>query len=319
MGDQEDHAGEQGNQTDEELERVEAALRRPRSSSRAWRWVGGIVGLIALTIVGVWGPVAYHDYKQRAEDCLGKKGQVTAQANFDNFEQAENALDAARRLCGSEATEELDALERELATKRRAAADKARERALARERGAFDAFPDDAVRLRQTLKSAAEALAKNDVAKAARLVVSARTVLDGYRGTSIVKGEEWRELSDQAEALQKKVQPYLDAQRALVEQVQKEIAERTDQERRDGIKVTKPGYVAAATLEKLERAVKYAAANDKEGLSLLIQQDQDVLQLPGGLRVSVIERGGGFGQYLHVRVRGTLTEFWTLPEALREP
>jgi hypothetical protein len=266
----------------------------------------------------VRGPAAYRDHKKRADDCVAKKGQVTFHASSDNFDQAEDALDDARRLCGDDATAEIDALVRELAVKRKAAADKARGRTEARERAAVDAFPQRTANLRQMLRDATEAVARNDAKQAALFVLTVWTALDMYRGTSVVKSEQWRELSDQTETLQKKVQPFLDAQKASRDAAQKQIAEQAEQDRRDGVKVTKPGYIAAATLEKLQRAAKYAAANDKEGFALLVEEDPDIMMLPPNLAVSVFERGGFAGGYVHVRVLGTLTEFWTMSEALRD-
>ena len=98
-----------------------------------------------------------------------------------------------------------------------------------------------------------------------------------------------------------------------------EAAAQLAEDRRAGVKLTKKGFVAATSLEKIQQATRYAAAGDKEGWTLFVQSDPAVTLLDDGLRVVPIERGGPLGVYVRVRVKGTLDELWMSKDALRDP
>ena len=97
------------------------------------------------------------------------------------------------------------------------------------------------------------------------------------------------------------------------------LSAEAEQDRRDGVKITREGYVAGFTRAKLEKAIPYINAKDTEGLRLLVEQDPEIILLQGGMSVSVVERVGFLPPRLRVRIRGTLDEFWTTTEALRDP
>lgn len=81
-----------------------------------------------------------------------------------------------------------------------------------------------------------------------------------------------------------------------------------------GVFITKRGYLAAATKEKLERAV--GLVSDPPALEALLRSDREVFQLGEGIEVVAVDSGGVLSSVVKVRKKGALAEFWTVREAL---
>lgn len=180
-------------------------------------------------------------------------------------------------------------------------------------------FPEEAKTIRASVKRAVAAAARNDMPMAAPSTKSARVALDELKGTSIEKTAEYQARDAQLAVLEKKVQPYLNEVNAMLAGAQKQLAEETLDDRRNHVKYMERGFIATVNLDALERAQRFAGAGDKERLTLLVKQDPEVILLDERVKVSEIERGGLRRNYVHVRVRGTLTELWTTQEALKDP
>jgi hypothetical protein len=174
-------------------------------------------------------------------------------------------------------------------------------------------------KIRDSVKKAASAVARNDMPTAASLTIVTRDALDDFKGTSIENTAEYQALDTQLIVLEKKVRPYLDEVNAALVGMQKQLAEETLEDRRNHVKYMEKGFIATSTLDALDRAQRFAIAGDKEGLALLVKHDPDVIMLDKRVKVTEIERGGLRRNYVHVRVRGTLTELWTIQEALKDP
>lgn len=289
------------------------------------RWVWGFGGLALFVVMGMGAIIAFVAVHQREDSegrCAGHRMHASAAIERGEVDKAEIVLKDAYRACvGHDA--ELSALERALGAKKKlvtAEAERAaKEAAEAREREAAETFTPNIPYLRGEFQKVAAAAVRGDLEKAAQILVPARTILDGFKGTNVERRAEWRELQAQREVLDARVQPFLDQQHAAIDQAKAQLAAEREQDRRDGVKITEEGYLAAGTLEKLQQVLTYVHAGDKEGLSLRLQEDPDVLKLPPGVKVVVLEHAGVIGQFVKVRVRGTLIEVWTLPEALRDP
>lgn len=289
------------------------------AASRRGVWAGAILVVLLLGAAGVSAERAHArrcaTNQELVEMWLGKGYVDTARRTLSDRADCDPAITAALE------AEVKTAEKAEADLKTRAQARAQAEARAAKERDAVADFPEDAATVRRSLKEAAAHVARNDAKSAALLIVSSRTMLENYKGTSVEQSADWRELYAQQQALQQKVQPYLDAQQALIDGMRKDLEERAAQDRRDGVKLTREGWIAATSPDKLEQVSRYKTAGDEEGIALLLRTDPGVVKLKDGIRVVVIEQIGVLNRYVHVRVKGTdqIVELWTYPEALRDP
>jgi hypothetical protein len=295
----------------------------PRFRLRTPPWwvlaLAGVLLLFAILRTIVWNA----DRERVEETCIGDIGGAAVHLGRGDLDLAERSIAWATPECRAAHAARVGELQREIAAKKLEAKTKvdsdAREAAAARELEAVASFPATAVELRKRLQQGAAHVERNDLEKAAPLVVPCRSTLDRAKGTSVERTAEWIALNGQCEQLREKVKPYMDQVQAELAEAQRQLKAEAEQDRRDGVKRTRDGYVASTSLDKVERAVKYLAASDKEGFNLFVHGDPEVLLLKAGVRVSEIERAGIRRDYVRVRVRGTLTEFWTVTEALQDP
>lgn len=281
----------------------------------------GILLAAALgTGIAISGVIVYlhdTDLEEHGATCTRAKLGVHHRLNQEDLQAAREALAAARTTCGDDA--ELADLDRRIQAR---IAELEREKAqqkVERERDAAAHFPERAAAARTLLREATKAVTRNDIQTAAGKYVQTRGILEEFKGTAVEQGAEFIALRGEAEKVRIRVQPHLDEVRAAIEEAKRQLAAQAQQDRRDGVKITRDGYVAAVSREKLDRAFKYIAAGDREGFALLVEEDPEVVILGAGVRVVPIERAGVLGSVVRVRVRGTLDEFWTVPEALRDP
>ena len=290
-------------------------------------WPVWFVLLVSLVVSTLGSITAHKSRSDQIAGCIYQLGLIEDSFLADNYLQAKAAIDGARKMCDSDRKAEIDGKvlesEKRQATFEKRRADlvvaKGAEAAARRERAAVEDFPEEAKRIRASVKRAVAAAARNDMPNAAPSTKSARLALDEFKGTSIEKTAEYQALDAQLLVLEKKVQPYLDEVNAMLAKVQKNLAEETLEDRRNHVKYMEKGFIATVTLDALERAQRFAIAGDKEGLTLLVEHDPDVIMLDKRVKVTEIERGGLRRNYVHVRVRGTLTELWTIQEALKDP
>jgi len=104
-----------------------------------------------------------------------------------------------------------------------------------------------------------------------------------------------------------------------VREEQKRSAAEAEQDRRDLVWITKDGYIAATTREKMEAAMSLVASGDEAAFAKLLARDPSVFHLKPGLKVNVVESGGLLSGYVKLRARGELVEFWTVREAIEQP
>lgn len=280
---------------------------------RLTAWTPARWALVLLVVGGVGGC--------DSRECADAMTAARRAATNSDWQELRTQSFQAKAFCNGRHADEVAAWEKQVKTHdaeaAAAASAKARAEAEALERSTVETFPDTAEEARAMLKKARAAIAKKSFETAAPLVKSTRFKLDEAKGTSVEKSEAWRDLDAQTRELEAKVKPYLDQVDATLAEANRLLAEETAADRRDGVKYTRKNYVASPSLEKVKKAIEYAAAGDKEGYALFVQSDPDVILLKDGVRVVPIERT--LAGYVRVRLKGTLVELWTLKEAIRDP
>ncbi len=79
---------------------------------------------------------------------------------------------------------------------------------------------------------------------------------------------------------------------------------------------TRADYVGASTREKLDKAMEFVVAGDREAFDLYIRTEPGVFLLRGDEVVSLVEVEGLLASRVQVRKRGAVAAFWTVREAL---
>lgn len=79
---------------------------------------------------------------------------------------------------------------------------------------------------------------------------------------------------------------------------------------------TKADYVAASTREQLDKATQLVVEGDREAFAQYVEHTPGVVMLRAGIEVTVVDSGGMLSSVVKLRQRGTLTEFWTVREAI---
>jgi len=79
--------------------------------------------------------------------------------------------------------------------------------------------------------------------------------------------------------------------------------------------VTKPGYIAALTKELLDKALGIYHSGDRAALNRLMENNEFVFVMKGGVRVYVED--WTWGGYVKIRPSGHTISIWTLKEAIK--
>lgn len=279
--------------------------------------VKGVVAFGTVTIIGIV-LVAFSQCDNR--ECSQAILSASAALEVNQFDELRSPLQQAKAFCGSHHAYEIAAMDQKLKvhdeSEARASATKKTAVAAQKERDAVETFPSEVERIRDAIKAASVALAKNTMSKAAPFVKTARVILDEFKDTSIEKTDSWVALDAKTSELERKVQPYVDDVNATLAAVKAAHAKEDAVDRAAGYQETKDGYTGSTDLDKLKKALAYLQAGDKEGYVLLVQNDPDVISMKPHLRVIPFEHAGFAGSYIHARVKGTLTELWMVKEAL---
>lgn len=301
----------------------------PPGARRMITWARGRPNLTVFTLgtvlcISAVGAVLHRDrLAHQAAECAEAKSNTRRNIEIGDPSLARAALKHAENNCDPSERAELGKLELDIqAAEARAAERAAREQAehqALSDRAAEATFPERAAAARALLKKAAAIVAKGDLPAATVEFARADAILREFKGTSVEKAPEYVALRAEADKVLQAVRPYIAQVEAALLEAKRQNEAQAEQDRRDGVKITKDGYAAAASREKLEQAIRYATADDMEGLGLLLEQDPGVTVMKAGLRVVVVERADIPRAMVRVRLRGTLDEFWTIPEALREP
>lgn len=293
-----------------------------RLSKRQLLW--GAVPVSVLFICGALKLLAVLDDRGRVERrCVDKLGQASAHLARGDLDLADDALRSGAGECADAYSAQFVELQRKLAAAHADVTAKAdhdaKQTAAAREREAVASFQGTSAELRKNLKQAAAFIARGDIEHAAPLVVAGRAALDRVKATSVSTSAGWLELDALDEQLRVKVQPYLDRVQLELDEAARVLKEVTAEDRRDGVKYTRGDHLAALTLEKLELVRRYAAANDKQGLALLVQNDDAIIVLKPSIKVNVIGHGGPGTTFVQIHFRGTTLDMWTTADAIRDP
>jgi hypothetical protein len=282
-------------------------------------WV--LVPVATALICGLLVVISWFGDREQAEaKCNASLADATVHLQRGDLDLAEKTLKGATPKCKIEHADRVGELQHTLVRKildgdTKAKSD-AKEAAAARERSAVENFPGEEEAIRAAIKGALSALSRNGLEKAAPSVKTARVKLDEFKGTSVEKTEAWRRLDTKTIELEGLVKPYVDKVNAAITAAKAQIAAEDARDRAAGYLETKDDFLASQDLGKLQKAIAYRDANDKEGFDLLVQNDPDLIRTRPHVRVIPFEYGGRAGIYAHVRVKGTLVELWIKKDGL---
>jgi hypothetical protein len=196
-----------------------------RSKVRAVVWASTFIRRRRFTWVvaamfGFAGSVGSGVHWARASEqaalCTQQRDSATASIASNQFYDARTWLERARANCTETANIDAtiaDVGRQEKAYNQARATEAAARNALAAaaiEKQAVDGFPALSKTVTDTLRTASVKMAQGQWAEAEKFRASARTALDGEKGTSVTTTKEWLDLSAKVDALQQKLQPQLD-------------------------------------------------------------------------------------------------------------
>lgn len=323
----------QADETDDEVDVIESkpptpdevpagVPRQPRVTKSQLVIVAVVVGSVTLlALTRVW--VASSERSNAAEQCTKQVESIADYVKQGMLDYAEQFASNVEPKCKSTNAAELAEVRRKIAAARadvKVKADReAKKDAAESEREAVRSFPADAIEMRKNFKEAAVYLARGNLEKAAPLIGPCQSTLMSSRGTSVEATADWIALDEQCKQLSAKVQPYVDQEAAKLAEAGRQVLAEVAQDRRDGVKYTREGHLAARTVEKLELARQYAAANDEKGFALLIQNDDEIILLKPLMKVNVIDRSLATRPFVKIHFRGTTLDLWTTTDALQDP